>query len=113
MGEDFTRKMSDAHEYSTPANEVDLDLIMDIHNNDVGIQSGRENPNATPRELTNIIKNKIAEGEMIIIKDNKLIKSNGKPLTEKEIRRLDKSHEIKNDILFHPNTKVEGSRYEE
>ena len=50
---------------------------------------------------------------MIIIKDNKLIKSNGKPLTEKEIRRLDKSHEIKNDILFHPNTKVEGSRYEE
>ena len=48
MGEDFTRKMSDAHEYSTPANEVDLDLIMDIHNNDVGIQAGRENPNATP-----------------------------------------------------------------
>lgn len=113
VGEDFTRKMSDAHEYSTPAKEVDSDLIMDIHNNDLGIQVGRENPQASPAELISIIKSKMDAGELLIInKDGKLVKSNGKPLAESEIRRLSKSHEIKNDILLHRKTKVEGSKYE-
>ena len=112
VGEDFTRKMSDAHEYSTPAKEVDLDLIMDIHNNDLGIQVGRENPQASPAELISIIKSKMDAGELLIIKDGKLVKSNGKPVAKSEIRRLSKSLEIKNDILLHSSTKVEGGRYE-
>ena len=113
VGEDFTRKMSDAHEYSTKAKDVDLDLIMDIHNNDLGIQVGRENPQASPAELISIIKSKMDAGELLIInKEGKLIKSNGKPVSKSEIRRLSKSLEIKNDILLHRSTKVEGSRYE-
>ena len=95
VGEDFTRKMSDAHEYSTPAKEVDLDLIMDIHNNDLGIQAGKENPQASPEELTSIIKSRMNAGELLIIKDGKLVKSNGKPLAKSEIRRMTKSLEIK------------------
>ena len=42
----------------------------------------------------------------------KSVKSNGKPVAKSEIRRLSKSLEIKNDILLHRSTKVEGSRYE-
>ena len=48
VGESFTRKWSDAHEYGTPTNEVKTDLYMDIHNNDVGIEIGKANPKATP-----------------------------------------------------------------
>lgn len=51
-------------------------------------------------------------GELLIIKDGKLVKSNGKPLAKSEIRRMTKSLEIKNDILQHQSTKVEGSKYE-
>lgn len=58
------------------------------------------------------IKIRMNAGELLIIKDGKLVKSNGKPLAKSEIRRMTKSLEIKNDILQHQSTKVEGSKYE-
>lgn len=104
VGESFTRKWSDAHEYGTPTDEVRTDLYMDIHNNDVGIEIGKANPNATPEELRDIILDRISKGDLLIINsDNKLIKSDGSGLKTSEIRRYDKAYKIATEILKNPN----------
>ncbi|EKB58753.1 DUF6973 domain-containing protein [Bergeyella zoohelcum] len=106
VGEDFTRKWSDAHEYSTPQNEISTDLFMDIHNNDVGIEIGKNNPKATLKELSDIVVDKISNGKLIIIsRDNKLIKSNGRGLKSSEIRKYNISKKIGTEILNNQNTK--------
>jgi RHS repeat-associated protein len=104
VGEDFTRKWSDAHEYGTPPDEVRTDLYMDIHNNDVGIEIGKANPQATPEELRDIILDRISKGDLIIINsDNKLIKSDGSGLKTSEIRKRDTAKEIGTEIIKNPN----------
>ena len=104
VGEDFTRKWSDAHEYGTPSNEVKTDLYMDIHNNDVGIEIGKANPKATPEELRDIILDRISKGDLLIINsNNKLIKSDGSGLKSSEIRQYDTSKKIATEILKNPN----------
>lgn len=99
-GERFSQKWGDAHEYSTPIDEISTDLYMDIHNNDVGIEIGRNNPNATPEELRDIILDRMDKGDFLIINENnKLIKSDGSLIKEGDIRRRDISREIGNEIL--------------
>ena len=104
VGESFTEKWSDAHEYSTPSNEVTTDLYMDIHNNNVGIEVGKNNPDATPDELKTIILDKIKKGDLLIINsNNKLIKSDGGIIrNNSEIRRYDTSKKIGTEILKDP-----------
>jgi hypothetical protein len=41
---------------------------MDFLNNDTGIQIGKDNPNASPEELSEIIKEKIHAGKLYVIK---------------------------------------------
>ncbi len=104
VGESFTRKWADAHEYGTPTNEVRTDLYMDIHNNDIGIEIGKANPKATPEELRDIIVDRISKGDLIIINnDNKLIKSDGSVLKPSEIRKYDTSKKIAAENLKNPN----------
>jgi RHS repeat-associated protein len=104
VGESFTRKWSDAHEYGTPTNEIKTDLYMDIHNNDVGIEIGKANPKATPEQLRDIILDRISKGDLLIINSNdKLIKSDGNGLKTSEIRQYDKAHKIATEILKNPS----------
>lgn len=99
VGKDFSQKWGDAHEYSTPKKETHLDLYMDIHNNDVGIEIGINNPNATPEQLRDIILDKMNNGDLIIInKDNNPIKSNGCSLKRTDIRREHVAEKIANQI---------------
>jgi hypothetical protein len=99
-GERFSQKWGDAHEYSTPVDEIRTDLYMDIHNNDVGIEIGKNNPNATPEELRDITLDRMSKGDLLIInKNNKLIKSDGSLIKEGDIRRRDVSKEIAKKII--------------
>ncbi len=83
-----------------PIDEISTDLYMDIHNNDVGIEIGRNNPNATPEELRDIILDRMDKGDFLIINENnKLIKSDGSQIKEGDIRRRDTSREIGKEIL--------------
>jgi RHS repeat-associated protein len=100
VGERFSQKWGDAHEYSTPVDEVSTDLYMDIHNNDVGVEIGKNNPNATPEELRDIILDRMSKGDFLIINENnKLIKSDGSLIKEGDIRRRDMSREIAKEII--------------
>ena len=100
-GENLTRDWSNAHEYSTPPNEIQTDLFMDIHNNEVGIEIGRNNPKASLEELSQIIVDRISNGDMLVINDEELIKSDGSPVLTTEIRGYDTALKIANDILNH------------
>jgi len=110
VGEKFTRRFGDAHEYSTNPNPKEFprnDIIMDIHNNDVGIEVGKKNPTATPEELAKKILEKINNGDMLIINKETglLYKSNDteykNPISVDApfIRRPDVSKKIADYIL--------------
>lgn len=103
VGEDFTQRWSDAHEYSTPINEA-TDAYMDIHNNDVGIEIGKANPNASPMELAKIIMKRINKGDMIILdKRSNIIMSNGKPKSKNfKLRRKGVTSKILNEVRRNP-----------
>ena len=97
-GEKYARDFSDSHEYPTPSNETN-DILMDIHNNDVGIEIGKNNPNASPEELQKIIDDKMKNGDLIIMdKNGNLTKSNGEPVDNSKTRRSEKAKEISIDI---------------
>ena len=103
IGEEMTRKWSDAHEYSTPRDELETHLVMDIHNNDIGIEIGKLYPDASPEQLDKIIKQSIDNGNMIIIeKDPKgkeiLKKSNGEDIDKSEIRNQKTINKISSDL---------------
>ena len=100
VGKRFSQKWGDAHEYSTPIEEIGTDLYMDIHNNDIGIEIGLDNPNATPEELQKIILDRIDQGDMLIINENnELIKSDGSLIKDGEIRREAKANQIGKEII--------------
>lgn len=100
LGENVSRDFSNAHEYSTPKNEINTDLYMDIHNNEVGIEIGKKLPKASLEELSQIIVDKISSGDMIIISDNgNLIKSNGNQLQSSEIRGSETALKIAEDLI--------------
>jgi hypothetical protein len=60
----------DAHEQSFGWKdaEVRADVFMDIHNNAVGVEVGEQYPNASPENLSRIIKDKIEKGDMVMLK---------------------------------------------
>jgi hypothetical protein len=101
IGEEKTESWSTAHEYSTPKSEVSTDLYMDIHNNAIGIEVAKNNPSATPDEIKQIILDKIANGEMLVINSNgKLTWSDGSLIKDtSKIRGYDKSKKIAIEIL--------------
>jgi RHS repeat-associated protein len=100
VGEEFAQKWGDAHEYGTPVNEVRTDLYMDMHNNDVGIEIGKNNPDASPEELKALIINAIKTGDLLIInEEGKLVKSDGSTIKKGEIRREDASKKIAKEII--------------
>ncbi len=114
VGKRFTQKWADAHEYSTPKDEVFTDLVMDIHNNDVGIEIGLKKPNASPEELAKIILNRIEKGDMLILdKNNKLLRSDGTQVEKNEIRRYQVSSAIANEIINNPESqKTQNYEYD-
>lgn len=98
VGERLTRKWANAHEYETQLDAIN-DLYMDVHNNEVGIEVGLANQNASPEELSQIIKDKISNGDMLIFnKNGKLIKSNGTLINSSEIKGFDTAKKIVKDI---------------
>lgn len=98
IGSSYTEKWSDAHEYSTPVNEKS-DLYMDIHNNTIGIEIGKSNPNASIEELARIILSKLKSGEGIILNSNsKLVNSNGKNINSNFVKRKNISKKIFSEI---------------
>ncbi len=104
VGVSFTQKWSDAHEYSTPVNELGTDIYMDIHNNNVGVEIGPNNPKATPDQLKKIVLEEIKKGKMIIINSNgKLIKSDGTTIKKSEIRRADTAGKIGVEVKKNAN----------
>lgn len=100
VGEELTRDWANAHEYETRQDEL-MDMYMDVHNNEVGIEIGVANPKASLKDLCGVIKERILNGDMLIINDNDtdLIKSNGNPVKTSEIRGLNSATKIAIDIL--------------
>ncbi len=99
VGNSFTRKWSNAHEYSTPLDQLKTDLVMDIHNNDIGIEIGLSNLKTSIGNLIDIIKTYITNGKMIILKEDKyLIKSNGEDILTEEIREYTTATKIAKEI---------------
>lgn len=73
---------------------------MDIHNNEVGIKIGMENPKASLEELSLIIENCISNGDMLILnKNGKLVKSDGSIVLPSEIRGYNTAKKIASDII--------------
>ena len=108
VGEDFTRKYSEAHEYGTPREDIHTDLFMDIHNNEVGIEIGRDNPNASVEDLCQIIQDRISNGDMLILsgpENGHLLKSDGSPVKSSEIRGLYTARKIAIEIYNGENEK--------
>ena len=70
-GEDWTAEFGAAHEGiggNTPAREA-----MDLYNNELGRKIATENPDASPEELAQIVRQKIDSGEAIVIDGDKQI----------------------------------------
>lgn len=68
FGEDFTERFTTAHEGS-PENLADREA-MDLYNNQVGRRIAAENPDASPRELANLVEQALEDGELIVIDAN-------------------------------------------
>ncbi len=68
-GENTAKALGDAHEEDRPE-QPEEEKIMDLHNNAVGRQIAKENPKATPPQLTAKLIEKIEKGEMLML-DNK------------------------------------------
>ncbi|WP_409029386.1 RHS repeat domain-containing protein [Gracilimonas sediminicola] len=72
LGAGLTKQLGDAHEEGqTPQIEVEMDLF----NNAIGREVGENNPLATPKQLANILLNKMKDGELKVIVNGELVKS--------------------------------------
>jgi hypothetical protein len=69
-GLDLALEYGDAHERSEIGQnaEARADLYMDIHNNAIGADVGIQHPNAGPDELSEVLVEKINNGEMLMLK---------------------------------------------
>ncbi len=64
-GVDFAEQFGTAHE-AMPGNNADREA-MDLYNNEVGRQIAVANPDATPDELADLVKQAVTDGKMIVI----------------------------------------------
>ena len=65
-GYSFAKKYVCAHESAPDPNEK-ADLYMDIHNNFVGLEIAKNNPNIGKQKLEDLIISKIKNGELLIL----------------------------------------------
>jgi hypothetical protein len=68
FGEEWTRNFTTAHEMN-PENDPARfnEEFMDLHNNALGIRIARENPNASPEQLAQLIAQALRNGEDVYI----------------------------------------------
>lgn len=68
FGEEWTRNFTTAHEMN-PENDPTKfkEEFMDLHNNALGIRIARENPNASPDQLAQLIAQALKKGEGVYI----------------------------------------------
>ncbi|MGH8876374.1 MAG: DUF6973 domain-containing protein [Stackebrandtia sp.] len=63
-----------------PTSDV-TESVMDLHNNDVGHQIARENPDASAAEIRSIVDQKIRDGELRLVdKNGNILPSNQYPI---------------------------------
>ncbi|MBL8951893.1 MAG: hypothetical protein JNK82_14010 [Myxococcaceae bacterium] len=78
-GEEWTAAFTTAHEQNPDSSP--LSVAMDLHNNEVGRRIARENPDASPEEMADLIQKAVENGEMVVIgQDLKLHYSNEIPV---------------------------------
>jgi hypothetical protein len=76
VGSSFAKTWSDAHEYGTSGQPA-IEKTMDLYNNSVGIQLGRDNPNTFWHgTFVSKTKEKVRGGKLYVISSNKLYWSN-------------------------------------
>lgn len=68
FGPEWADQYTTAHE-RVPGNEPQREA-MDLHNNSVGIQIVRDNPDASPDELAQLIRDAVDNGEMVVVDSN-------------------------------------------
>jgi hypothetical protein len=68
FGESWARDFAVAHE-AYPANEGPREA-MDLYNNEVGRRIAVENPNASPEQLAQLVKEALDNGELLVIDSN-------------------------------------------
>ncbi len=68
FGADWAQKYTTAHE-RIPGNEPQREA-MDLHNNNLGIQLVRNNPNASPEEIARMIEDAINNGDAVVVDSN-------------------------------------------
>ena len=75
----WTGRLLHAHEGQ--ANNNPVREAMDLHNNKVGLQVFRENPNASPEKLLELVKKAVDEGRTVVVnKEGKLAWSDQVPV---------------------------------
>lgn len=81
FGENTAQEFATAHE--NDKDNEDYREAQDLYNNELGRKIGRENPNATPEELAEKIKQAITNGDAIVVDRQKHIQwSNSVPVGE-------------------------------
>lgn len=65
FGESWTRQFATAHEGSNPG--ASTREAMDLYNNEVGRRIATENPNASPRELADLVGRALRDGELVVL----------------------------------------------
>jgi RHS repeat-associated protein len=73
-GEETTKALGDAHEQDRPE-QPENEKAMDLHNNAVGRQVAKDNPDASPQELATKLLDKAANGGLRVLdKDGNVVK---------------------------------------
>ncbi|CAM4074637.1 DUF6973 domain-containing protein [Kibdelosporangium persicum] len=74
-GEEWARDFATAHERNPSSHHIPVG--MDLHNNEVGRQIARANPDASPEELATLVEQAVKDGKMVVIdKNDTLVPSN-------------------------------------
>jgi hypothetical protein len=68
FGAQWTAKFTSAHE-GIPNNPANREA-MDLYNNSIGIKIGAANPNASPKQLANLVEQAVNQGKTIVIDRN-------------------------------------------
>ncbi|EWC58996.1 hypothetical protein UO65_5730 [Actinokineospora spheciospongiae] len=74
-GEEWAGEFATAHERNPSSHPVPVG--MDLHNNEVGREIARANPDASPEELASLVEQAVKDGRMVVIdNDDTLVPSN-------------------------------------
>ncbi|ACU38567.1 DUF6973 domain-containing protein [Actinosynnema mirum] len=74
-GEEWTRDFATAHERAPTGHEVPV--AMDLHNNEVGRDIARANPDAGPGELAELVERAVRDGRTLVVdRSDVLVPSN-------------------------------------